>query len=54
MEGVRELALGGTAVGTGLNALPAFGETVAQEISALTGKQLCHRAQQVPRAHQQG
>lgn len=38
MEGVRELALGGTAVGTGLIALPAFGETVAQEISALTGK----------------
>ena len=38
MEGVRELALGGTAVGTGLNALPAFGETVAQEISVLTGK----------------
>ena len=38
MEGVRELALGGTAVGTGLNALPAFGETVAAEISALTGK----------------
>ena len=38
MEGVRELALGGTAIGTGLNALPAFGETVAQEISTLTGK----------------
>ena len=38
MEGVRELALGGTAVGTGLNALPTFGETVAQEISTLTGK----------------
>lgn len=38
MEGVRELALGGTAVGTGLNALPAFGETVTQEISTLTGK----------------
>ena len=38
MEGVRELALGGTAVGTGLNALPAFGETVVQEISTLTGK----------------
>ena len=38
MEGVRELALGGTAVGTGLNALSTFGETVAQEISALTGK----------------
>lgn len=38
MEDVRELALGGTAVGTGLNALPAFGETVAEEISKLTGK----------------
>ena len=38
MEGARELVLGGTAVGTGLNALSAFGETVAQEISALTGK----------------
>ena len=38
MEGVRELALGGTAVGAGLNALPTFGETVAQEISTLTGK----------------
>ena len=38
MEGVRELALGGTAGGTGLNALPTFGETVAQEISTLTGK----------------
>ena len=38
MEGVRELALGGTAVDTGLTALPAFGETVAQEISTLTGK----------------
>ena len=38
MEGVCELALGGTAVGTGLNALPAFGETVAQEISTLTSK----------------
>ena len=35
---LKELALGGTAVGTGLNALPAFGETVAQEISTLTGK----------------
>ena len=38
LPGLKELALGGTAVGTGLNALPAFGETVAQEISALTGK----------------
>lgn len=33
-----ELALGGTAVGTGLNAPKAFGETVAREIAGLTGK----------------
>ena len=38
LDEIRELALGGTAVGTGLNALPEFGETVAAEISALTGK----------------
>ena len=38
LDEVRELALGGTAVGTGLNALPEFGETVTAEISALTGK----------------
>jgi len=31
-----ELALGGTAVGTGLNAHPKYGETVAAEIAALT------------------
>jgi len=31
-----ELALGGTAVGTGLNAHPKYGETVAGEIAALT------------------
>ncbi|MDD6262825.1 MAG: class II fumarate hydratase [Clostridiales bacterium] len=33
-----ELALGGTAVGTGLNAPKGFSERVAAEISALTGK----------------
>lgn len=38
LDEVRELALGGTAVGTGLNALTEFGETVAAEISVLTGK----------------
>lgn len=37
-EGLRELALGGTAVGTGLNAPPEFGSRVAEAISALTGK----------------
>lgn len=35
---LRELALGGTAVGTGLNAPPAFGALAAEEISDLTGK----------------
>jgi len=33
-----ELALGGTAVGTGLNAHPQYGETVAAEIATLTGQ----------------
>jgi fumarate hydratase class II len=33
-----ELALGGTAVGTGLNAHPRYGETVAAEIADLTGQ----------------
>jgi fumarate hydratase class II len=35
---LRELAIGGTAVGTGINAHPKFGELVASEISQLTGK----------------
>ena len=33
-----ELALGGTAVGTGLNAPKQFGEVVAQKVSEITGK----------------
>lgn len=37
LEGLRELALGGTAVGTGLNAHPDFAEAAAAEIRALTG-----------------
>lgn len=36
--GLRELALGGTAVGTGLNAVQGFGQAAAEEISRLTGK----------------
>ena len=32
-----ELAMGGTAVGTGINSVEGFGEAVAQEISDLTG-----------------
>ena len=38
LEPLRELALGGTAVGTGLNAPQGFDVRVAQEVSALTGK----------------
>jgi fumarate hydratase class II len=37
LEPVRELALGGTAVGTGLNAHPELGERVAVKLSELTG-----------------
>ena len=38
LPGLKELALGGTAVGTGLNAPKGFAETVAEEVSGLTGK----------------
>ncbi|MEH6938712.1 class II fumarate hydratase [Bacillus sp. JJ664] len=37
MKFMNELAIGGTAVGTGLNAHPMFGEMVAKEISLFTG-----------------
>jgi fumarate hydratase, class II len=37
MGGVCELALGGTAVGTGINAPPGFDQAVAEEIAGLTG-----------------
>ena len=37
LDSVRELALGGTAVGTGLNAHPELGERVAKKLSELTG-----------------
>jgi len=37
LPGLYELALGGTAVGTGLNAPPRFGELAAQKIAELTG-----------------
>ncbi|WP_445527545.1 class II fumarate hydratase [Streptomyces cyslabdanicus] len=36
-RGLYELAMGGTAVGTGLNAPPGFGEQVAAEIASATG-----------------
>lgn len=36
LDDLRELAIGGTAVGTGLNAHPEFGKRVATEITRLT------------------
>ncbi len=36
LKGVYRLALGGTAVGTGINSTPEFAEAVAQEIANLT------------------
>ncbi len=38
LKPLRELALGGTAVGTGLNAPKGFGEAAAAYVSELTGK----------------
>src|ERR1700720_3611722 len=37
LEGVYRLALGGTAVGTGINSAPGFAEAAAAEIAKLTG-----------------
>lgn len=37
-EKIRALAIGGTAVGTGINAHPQFGEFVAEEITKVTGQ----------------
>ena len=38
VESMKELAIGGTAVGTGINAHPKFGEMTSEEISKATGK----------------
>ncbi len=37
LDGLYDLAIGGTAVGTGLNAPKGFGEKVAKKVSELTG-----------------
>jgi fumarate hydratase class II len=37
LPAVQQLAIGGTAVGTGINADPAFGELVAEQLSNSTG-----------------
>lgn len=39
LEHLKDLAIGGTAVGTGLNAHPEFAERVCQAISEYTGKE---------------
>jgi len=39
MPQLRELALGGTAVGTGLNTHPQYADRVAEKIAALSGKE---------------
>jgi len=39
LPGLKELALGGTAVGTGLNTPKGFAEEVAKQVSILTGKE---------------
>ncbi len=38
LSGLKELALGGTAVGTGLNAPAGFAKEVARQVSDITGK----------------
>jgi fumarate hydratase class II len=40
MAGLSRLAAGGTAVGTGLNAPPGFGEQIAEKLAELTGLRL--------------
>jgi fumarate hydratase class II len=37
LEGIHQLAVGGTAVGTGLNAPEGFGNAIAAKLAALTG-----------------
>ena len=46
LKGLRELALGGTAVGTGLNAPKGFDTEVAKAVSPLTGKEFITAANQ--------
>ncbi|HIK35190.1 MULTISPECIES: class II fumarate hydratase [unclassified Thermosynechococcus] len=41
LQHLYPLAIGGTAVGTGLNAPPGFGDRVAAELAAMTGYPFC-------------
>ena len=50
LPGLYELAIGGTAVGTGLNTHPEFADRVADKIAELTGLPFVTTPQQVRRA----
>ena len=50
MPGLLDLAIGGTAVGTGLNSHPEFGERAAKKIAELTGLAVQVARKQVCRA----
>src|ERR1700687_2180310 len=50
LKGVYRLALGGTAVGTGINAAPGFAQAAVAEIAKLTAAAVRQRAEQVQRA----
>ena len=54
LPGLKELALGGTAVGTGLNCPKGFAEEVAHQVSRDHRQAVRHRRKQVPRPHLQG
>ena len=49
LDGLYDLAIGGTAVGTGLNAHPEFAERAAAKIAELTGLAVPLASQQVRR-----
>lgn len=44
IDAMKELAIGGTAVGTGINAHPEFGKLVAEQVSSETGKRFMSAA----------
>ena len=50
LKGVYRLALGGTAVGTGINAEPGFAEAVGRGNRQADGPAVRHRAEQIHRA----
>ena len=48
LPGLLDLAIGGTAVGTGLNAHPKFGETAARQYRRVTGRPFMSAANNSP------